>query len=72
MPLYQCWFCNYSSTANNKFYSHLHTHINDDTISLFTNEEIEVINHYYNKMRNSVNKYRKTDKYKKSLHKTTQ
>ena len=64
MKLRICRFCNYDTNYKNRYYSHLHTHINDDNIAAFSEEELYKSELYYKKMITSVQKYRKTDKYK--------
>ena len=59
--LYICHFCDYTTNAKNKYYTHIHTHIikyRDD----LSPDEIELSEYYHKKMHESVKNYRKTNK----------
>uniref|UniRef100_A0A6C0HWY2 C2H2-type domain-containing protein n=1 Tax=viral metagenome TaxID=1070528 RepID=A0A6C0HWY2_9ZZZZ len=64
MPLRQCRFCDYNTIEKYYYYSHLYMHISEDTIKLFTDEEIKLCNFYYNKRNQKQAKYRNNNKEK--------
>ena len=64
MPLRQCRFCDYNTIEKYYYYAHLYMHISEDTIKLFTDEEIQLCNFYYNKRNQKQAKYRNNNKEK--------
>ncbi len=55
MPNFTCRFCNKNINLTIRYYCHLHTHINDSTINDFTQDEINNINKYYNRRKETHN-----------------